>query len=84
MTQGFITHSRNPHNQQLNFHFGYGGFYKYYLQRYWINFVYKKVVRPLWPAALFYFFFGWAGMRAYDNAVYDYFYFFDAKNEGHH
>lgn len=41
-------------------------------------------MRPLWPAALFYFFFGWAGMRAYDNAVYDYFYFFDAKGDGHH
>lgn len=82
--RGFIIHSRSPHNQMLNFHHSYGGFYNFWVKRFIYQFWYKKVIRPLWVPAVFWFFFGWATMRGYDNAVYDYFYFFDAKGKGHH
>ena len=82
--RGFIIHARSPHNQMLNFHFGYGGMYKWVVQRWIVQYFYRRVLRFFWLPALFAFFTGWATMRSYDNAVYDYFYFFDAKNEAHH
>lgn len=82
--RGAVSHSRNPHNQMLNFHFGYGGLYNYFVKRWLYQHAYKKFFRIVWIPATVWFFFGWAGMRSYDNAVYDYYYFFDAKDGGHH
>lgn len=82
--RGMIIHARSPHNQHLNWHHSFGGFYNWAVKRYLINHFYRRVVRVAWFPVVVYFFAGWAAMRAYDNAVYDYFYFFDAKDGGHH
>ena len=81
--RGMIIHARSPHNQMLNWHHSFGGFNNWFVQRYLVNHLYRRIFRIFWAPALIYFFFGWATMRAYDNAVYDYFYFFDAKNAHH-
>jgi hypothetical protein len=76
-------HARSPHNQNLNFHHSYGGFKKWIVERYLQNIIYRKIIRFAWMPGVVWFFGGWAGMRSYDNAVYDYFYFFDAQTSHH-
>ena len=51
--KGFIQHSRSPSNQYLNFHYGYGGFKKYFLDRLLYQVVYRRNVRNWWFPGLF-------------------------------
>ena len=75
--RGFISHSRSPSNQYLNFHFMFGGFKKYALERHFYQNYYRRVVRNCWLPCLIAYTTGCLTMRMYDNAAYDYFYFSD-------
>jgi len=75
--QGCIVHSRSPTNQYVNFHWMFGGFKKYFVDRWFINHFYKKWIRLTWAPALIYYVAGCYSMRQYDNAAYDFFYFSD-------
>lgn len=41
-------HSRSPTNQQLNFHFMYGGFKRYWVDRYLVGSLYRNGFRAMW------------------------------------
>ena len=75
--RGVIFHTRNPNNKLLNFHYLYGGLRKYWFQRYIYQNAYKRFIRAVWIPSLFVFSLELIGMRMYDNAAYDYFYFSD-------
>lgn len=53
--QGCIVHSRSPSNQQLNFHYMYGGFRKFFVERYLVGTLYRNGIRIMWMPALLYF-----------------------------
>ena len=53
--QGCIVHSRSPSNQQLNFHYMYGGFKKFFIDRYLVGTIYRNGLRIMWMPALLYF-----------------------------
>lgn len=55
----------------------YGGFKKYFIDRWFVNHFYKKWIRLTWAPALIYYIAGCYAMRQYDNAAYDFFYFSD-------
>ena len=76
LTQGNIVHHRSPHNMYFNYHFLYGGFKKYFVDRYLMGYLYKSV-KVMWPLALVGYATGCYYMRKYDNACHDYFYFSD-------
>mmetsp|Transcript_63965 Transcript_63965/g.74397 ORF Transcript_63965/g.74397 Transcript_63965/m.74397 type:complete len:130 (+) Transcript_63965:39-428(+) len=75
--RGFVQHSRSPANQYLAFHFMYGGFRTYVLQRHFYQNWYRRGIRNYWFPILFSYTLGGMTMRMYDNASYDYFYFSD-------
>ena len=77
LTQGCIVHSRSPSTQYFNFHFMFGGFKKYFVERWFIKHFYKKWIRLSWAPALVYYVACCYSMRQYDNAAYDFFYFSD-------
>ena len=43
--RGVITHSRSPATQYFNFHWMYGGFRKYFFQRFLYQVMYKRIIR---------------------------------------
>ena len=53
--RGTIIHSRSPATQYMNFHYMYGGIRTFFVQRYLYQQVYKRVLRPAVPVALFWF-----------------------------
>ncbi|EGR32154.1 hypothetical protein IMG5_094500 [Ichthyophthirius multifiliis] len=75
--RGFIQHSRSPNNQLINYHFLFGGFRTYILQRFLVQTIYRRNVRIFWFPVLLGYTFCCVTMRMYDNACYDYFYFSD-------
>lgn len=77
MTQGAIIHSRSSANQFFNFHYMYGGFRKFFVQRYVVNHIYRKCIRVVWLPVLIAYGMGCYGMRKYDTAAYNFFYFSD-------
>lgn len=77
LIQGYIIHSRSPTTQYLNFHYMYGGFKKYFVDRWLIQHFYKSMVRMTWAPALICYGLGCYAMRQYDNASHDFFYFTD-------
>ena len=46
--QGFIQHSRSTSNQHINFHFMFGGFKEYVLNRYFTQIWYRRNIRNWW------------------------------------
>merc|ERR1712224_420915 len=46
--RGMISHSRSPHTQMMEFHHSYGGLYKWVVERYWKNVLWRRVVRVAW------------------------------------
>ena len=77
LIQGAVIHSRSYANQYLNFQYMFGGFRKYVIERWWIQHQYRKFWRVAWFPLLFAYSVGCYGMRKYDNAAYNYFYFSD-------
>jgi len=75
--RGFITHSRSLSNQYFNFHFMYGGFKKYVIERHIYGNWYRRNIRTWWLPALLGYTVACVCMRGYDNAAYDFFYFSD-------
>ena len=75
--RGFVTHSRSPSNQYTNFHFMYGGFKKFALERHVYQNWYRKNIRNWWLPVTITYTLGCITMRMYENAAYDYFYFSD-------
>merc|ERR1712151_806623 len=75
--RGMISHSRSPHAQYMNFHHGYGGMYKWMVNRYWKDVIWRRVIRVAWAPCLLWHTFTCVTMRQHDNAAYDYFYFSD-------
>ena len=55
----------------------FGGFRKFSIQRWFINHFYRRNIRVTWPGFLFVYALGCYGMRTYDNAAYNFFYFSD-------
>lgn len=55
----------------------YGGFRKYVIQRWWIQHFYRHSVRIFWVPFLVAYGIGCYGMRKYDTAAYNFFYFSD-------
>jgi hypothetical protein len=55
ITQGAIVHSRSSVNQYFNFHYMYGGFKKWAVDRYLVGSIYRNGFRVMWfPALLYY------------------------------
>jgi hypothetical protein len=75
--QGSIVHARSPSNQFFNFAFMHGGPKKFIWDRLIVNCLYRKIIRITWLPFIFWVIVGCWGMRQYDNAAYDYFYFSD-------
>ena len=75
--KGNVIHSRSNANQYFAFHYMYGGFKKYVVQRWWINNFYRRTVRVFWAPFLIAYGIGCYGMRKYDTASYHFFYFSD-------
>lgn len=78
--KGAVIHSRSSANQYFNFHYMFGGFRKYVIQRWWIQHFYRKSVRGFWLPVLVAYGIGCYGMRQYDNAAANFFYFSDWDN----
>eukprot|EP01017_Pseudomicrothorax_dubius_P027031 TRINITY_DN3069_c0_g1_i1.p1 TRINITY_DN3069_c0_g1~~TRINITY_DN3069_c0_g1_i1.p1 ORF type:complete len:130 (+),score=27.26 TRINITY_DN3069_c0_g1_i1:143-532(+) len=75
--RGFISHSRSPSNQRVNFHFMHGGFFKFVVQRHILQNWWRRNIRNWWLPITLGYTVGSIYMRIYDNAAYDYFYFSD-------
>ena len=75
--RGGIWHYRSNATQQWLFHFLYGGFNKFIIQRFFVNFLFKKWLRILWFPFTVLTIGSFLGQRDYDNNAYDYFYFTD-------
>lgn len=75
--RGFVTHSRSPNTQFMNFHYMLGGPKKFVFQRFLYNNFYKRQLRIAWFPLSAVFALQCIGMRMYDNAGYDFFYFSD-------
>lgn len=55
LTQGCIVHSRSSSNQYFNFHYMYGGFKRWVVDRYLVGSLYRNGFRVMWfPALLYY------------------------------
>ena len=55
LIQGCVIHSRSNSNQYFNFHFMYGGFKKWVVDRYFVGSLYRNGFRVMWfPALVFY------------------------------
>lgn len=50
--RGTVYHSRNPCHQKINFHYMYGGVKKFLVDRYFVNYWYKRYIRNLWGPTL--------------------------------
>ncbi len=77
-------HSRSPTNQRFNFHYMYGGFKRFFVDRYLVGSLYRNGFRAMWfPGFIMFvcklppYAVGCYGMRMYDNAAHDFFYFSD-------
>ena len=55
----------------------YGGFKKFFVDRWLIQHFYKSMIRKTWAPALVLYALGCYAMRQYDNAAHDFFYFTD-------
>lgn len=75
--RGYVTHSRSPNTQFMNFHYMLGGPKKFVFQRFLYNNFYKRQLRVAWLPLSVMFTLQCIGMRMYDNAGYDFFYFSD-------
>ena len=54
-TQGCVIHSRSSANQYFNFHYMFGGFKKWVVDRYIVGSLYRNGFRVMWfPALLYY------------------------------
>lgn len=76
-SRGLVTHSRSPNTQFMNFHYMFGGPKKFIFQRFLYNNFYKRQLRVAWFPVSVAFVLQCIGMRMYDNAAYDFFYFSD-------
>lgn len=76
-SRGLVTHSRSPNTQFMNFHYMFGGPNKFVFKRFLYNNVYKRQLRIMWVPTSILFALQCIGMRMYDNAAYDFFYFSD-------
>lgn len=55
LIQGCIVHSRSSSNQYFNFHYMYGGFKRWVVDRYLVGSLYRNGFRVMWfPALLFF------------------------------
>ena len=75
--RGYIWHHRSNATQQWLFHFMYGGFRGFILQRWVGDFAIRVWGRLIWLPVSFHFIMSCLGQREYDNNAYDYFYFSD-------
>ena len=55
----------------------YGGFRKYIIERRVVNHLYRKIFRKAWLPFTIAYGIGCYGMRKYDTAAYNFFYFSD-------
>ena len=55
----------------------FGGPKKYIIDRYIKHHLYRRILRPMWLPFIIVYTLGCMGMRQYDNAAHDYFYFSD-------
>lgn len=55
LTQGCIVHSRSPSNQYFNFHYMFGGFKRWVVDRYLVGSLYRNGFRVMWFPGLLYF-----------------------------
>jgi len=55
----------------------YGGFKKYFVERWLIQHFYKSMVRKTWAPTVICYALGCYAMRQYDNASHDFFFFTD-------
>lgn len=53
--QGCIVHSRSSSNQYFNFHYMYGGFKRWVVDRYLVGSLYRNGFRVMWFPAILYF-----------------------------
>ena len=55
----------------------YGGFKKYFFDRWFVGHYYRRNLRMMWLPFVLSYSLGAYGMRQYDNAAYNFFYFSD-------
>jgi len=60
--KGCIILSRSNSNQYFNFHFMYGGFKKWVVDRYFVGSLYRNVFRMMWFPALVYYVYNYGYM----------------------
>jgi hypothetical protein len=46
--RGVVIHSRSPAARMLDYHGLYGGSFKFWIQRYFYQNLYKRLIRPVW------------------------------------
>lgn len=61
----------------VNFHYMYGGFKNFVIQRRVMGHLYRRIIRKFWLPVTFAYTIGCIGMRQYDTAAYNFFYFTD-------
>jgi len=54
-SQGCVIHSRSSANQYFNFHYMFGGFKKWVVDRYLVGSLYRNGFRVMWFPALIYY-----------------------------
>jgi len=75
--RGYIFHHRSNATQQWFFHFMYGGFQGFFVNRVIVDYGLKVWTRIALPVGSFHFIGSVLGQREYDANAYDYFYFSD-------
>ena len=75
--RGYVLHHRSNATQQWFFHFMYGGFQGFFVNRVAVDYGMRVWGRIVLPAATFHFIGSVLGQREYDANAYDYFYFSD-------
>ena len=53
--QGAVIHSRSASNTYFNFHYMYGGFKKFFVDRYLVGSLYRNGFRVMWLPGLIFF-----------------------------
>ena len=75
--RGYIFHHRSNATQQWFYHFLFGGFRGFFVQRVVFDYGLRVWFRIVWIPATFHFVGSILGQREYDANAYDYFYFSD-------